>query len=274
MRIGPLPAFIVIAVSLSCNRDPNVLKQKYVETGNKYFAAGKYREASILYRSAIRKDGKYAEAYYRWALSELKQDNLQGAVRPLRVSVELLPDGPASRDAKARLAKIYLSYLETLERDKTVREDAERLASELAASEEGAFDGHRLKGRLAMLDAETATRRGIPDQINQYLKQSIEEFRKADAIRPFQVDIVTPLARSLISNNQLKEAEKVYQALLDHDPSLVPVYGELYNLYARQRRLDDAENILRAGMSANPVICYSSGTWPTTITGRSATPRR
>ena len=253
MRIGPcLAVTAVLLSSISCNRDPNVIKQKYLQTGNKYFSAGKYREASILYRSAIKKDGKFGEAYYRWALAELKQDRLEAAIRPLRVSVELLADGPESRDAKAKLANIYLSYLETSARDNTVRAEVERLANELAQSDAGAFDAHRLRGRLAMLDADMASRRGVSDRVSQYLQVSIDEFRQADAIRPFQIDILTPLARSLISSNQLQEAEKTYLSLLHHDPSLVPIYGELYNLYARQRRLEDAEKILKEGMAKNP----------------------
>src|ERR1035441_10735446 len=31
----------------SCSRDPNVVKRRYLESGNKYFDKGRYKEASI-----------------------------------------------------------------------------------------------------------------------------------------------------------------------------------------------------------------------------------
>ena len=71
MRLAPLIAVATLATTLSCSRDPEGIKKKYIQTGNKYFAAGKHRQAAILYRSALRKDAKFAEAYYRWALAEV-----------------------------------------------------------------------------------------------------------------------------------------------------------------------------------------------------------
>ena len=55
---------IVLVAGSSCSRDPNVAKKKYLESGNKYFEKGKYKEASIMYRSALEKDVRYGEAYY------------------------------------------------------------------------------------------------------------------------------------------------------------------------------------------------------------------
>ena len=59
MRIGPFLFLVVLATTISCSRNPNELKKKYIQTGNKYFAAGKYRQAAILSRSAVRKDAKF-----------------------------------------------------------------------------------------------------------------------------------------------------------------------------------------------------------------------
>jgi hypothetical protein len=40
-----------------CSRDPNVRKQKYLESGERYYEKGKYREAAIQYENAIQVDG-------------------------------------------------------------------------------------------------------------------------------------------------------------------------------------------------------------------------
>jgi len=57
---------------VSCSRDPNVAKKRYLENGNKYFARGKFKEASIMYRNALQKDLQYGPAYYHLALTDLK----------------------------------------------------------------------------------------------------------------------------------------------------------------------------------------------------------
>ena len=84
MQIRIFLAAIALVTGISCSRDVNEIKRKYVQVGNKYFAAGKYVQASILYRSALRKDAKFAEAYYRWALAELNLGRTADAAGPLR----------------------------------------------------------------------------------------------------------------------------------------------------------------------------------------------
>ena len=62
---------VVLAVLLglaSCSRDPNVVKKRYLESGNKYFEKGRYKEASIQYRNALKRDPKYGPAHYKLAL--------------------------------------------------------------------------------------------------------------------------------------------------------------------------------------------------------------
>jgi Tfp pilus assembly protein PilF len=66
-------ALALVAVSLvSCNRDPNYLKQKYLQSGIKYYDGGRYKEASIMFRKSIEADRKFGPAYYRLALTDLK----------------------------------------------------------------------------------------------------------------------------------------------------------------------------------------------------------
>jgi hypothetical protein len=56
---------ILFAVLLvGCSRDPNLRKQAYVASGNKYFDQGKYREAAIEYLNAVQIDNSY-EVYGR-----------------------------------------------------------------------------------------------------------------------------------------------------------------------------------------------------------------
>src|SRR5262247_695776 len=106
-------SLLLLAAAVSCSRDPNVIKATYVQNGNKYFDKGKYKEASIMYRTALQKDAKFGEAYYRLALTDLKMEQPFAAVQALRRAVELLkPNQPERTDARIKLADVYLDYLE------------------------------------------------------------------------------------------------------------------------------------------------------------------
>src|SRR5438270_384966 len=80
-----------IVVLGGCNRDPNVAKRRYLDSGNRYFEKGKYKEARIMYLDALKKDHRYGPAYYHLGLTALKIGPTSEAVSALRRAVELLP---------------------------------------------------------------------------------------------------------------------------------------------------------------------------------------
>jgi hypothetical protein len=45
--LGDHVLFVAAALLAGCHGDPNVRKQKYLESGKRYSAEGKYREAAI-----------------------------------------------------------------------------------------------------------------------------------------------------------------------------------------------------------------------------------
>src|SRR5262245_33435181 len=99
----------MLAVLGACRRDPNVAKKKYLDSGNRYFAKGKFREARIMYLDALQKDARYGPAHYQLGLTALKIGPLPDAVKAFRRSIELLPDSdPNHWDSRVRLSEIYL----------------------------------------------------------------------------------------------------------------------------------------------------------------------
>ncbi len=62
----------VAALLTGCARDPNVRKQKYLESGERYFDKGQYREAAIQFENAIQVDSRFTDAHYKLALTALK----------------------------------------------------------------------------------------------------------------------------------------------------------------------------------------------------------
>ncbi len=75
----------------ACNRDPNVRKQKYFDSGDKYFADGKYREAEIQYRNALQIDSRFAQAHYQLGQTYLRLADSYRAFQELSRTVELDP---------------------------------------------------------------------------------------------------------------------------------------------------------------------------------------
>src|SRR5260370_39744095 len=82
----------VAALLSGCSRDPNVRKQKSFESGQRYFAEGKYREAVIQFRNATQVDGNFADAHYQLAQSYLKVQDFTHAYNEIGRTLELQPD--------------------------------------------------------------------------------------------------------------------------------------------------------------------------------------
>src|SRR5580704_16516539 len=83
---------LVTTFFAGCNRDPNVRKQKYFESGQRYFAEGKYKEAAIQFGNAVQVDSRYAEGHYQLAQTYLKLQDWLHAYQELSRTLELQPD--------------------------------------------------------------------------------------------------------------------------------------------------------------------------------------
>ena len=255
MSIRPIASCLVLlAVSAACSRDPNVVKARYLQNGNKYFERGKYKEASIMYRTALQKDAKYGEAYYRLALTELKTGQPFSAVQSLRRAVELLkPNQKERMDARIRLADVYLDYLEsTTKRETEIIDEVNRTVEDLLKADPKSLDGHRLRARMFYISAQEAASKQEGTRMKERLQSAIAEFRIANSLKPAQTDIVVYLARVLTADEQYGEAERLYLELVSREKDNLKAYIELYRLYTFQNRPDQAEGILKKAIENNP----------------------
>src|SRR3984885_841291 len=241
---------VLAALTLvACSRDPNVAKKRYLENGNKYFDKGKYKEASIMYRNALQKDQRYGLAYYHLALTDLKLGRVPNAMGELRRAVELIPkDQPERVESEVRLAEIYIAFA----RDEQFFNEVDGIVKDLCARDASSFDGHRLTADLDFARAQASFQSGHSDQTQKLLEASIAEYRKAASLKPPTPSLTMQLARALAANKQYADAEQLYKQLIEKDKTFTSGYTELYKLYLIQRRIPDAEEILKSGAANNP----------------------
>lgn len=226
----------VLLLAAGCSRDPEKVKKAYLDRGNEYFKNGKYKEASIMYRSALKKDMRYGEAYYRLGLADLRLGRWGDAIRNLRRAVELQPD---NMDATTNLANIYLQiYLMDPKKPKEALKELEQIAGPLLKKDPKSFLGLRIKGHLA-LAAKNA-------------KEALDYFRAAHQVKPLSPEIIMPLVETMAMSGEFAEGEKLAYQMIAKDKSFAAAYDWLYFRYIALRRLDDAEKIYKTKIENNP----------------------
>ena len=212
----------LLLVGTSCNRDPKIVSRKYVENANKYFNSGKFKEASIMYRNALKKDPRNGDAYYRLGLCDLRMGQPGVATRSLRRAVELMPD---NREALLTLADIYLMAVASDRRNaKLILPEVQELGKKLEAKD--IYHGHRVMGMWHLMKGET--------------KEAIERLEKANQMKPLEPNVAIFLMRALATEKRNDEAESLAKQLIEKHKTLVPAYNFLFVSYVSSNRMNDA----------------------------------
>jgi len=227
-----LPVVLLIA---SCNQDPKVQAQRYLNNGNKFYDKSKYKEASIMYRRALQKDLKYGEAYYRLGLTDIKLLAFGDAARALRRAVDLQPN---NGDATTKLAEILMiASSQDATHAAGLRMDARELALKMLQADPNSYSGHRLMGQLALLDKDAA--------------KAVGELSTAYRLNN-KSDLSLALFQALVQDSQVAEAEKLAREVLGRDKTFSPMYDLLYAQYMRSNRLSEGEQLLKQKIENNP----------------------
>lgn len=227
----------VFALLAGCSRDPEVVKRRYLENGNKYFDQGKFKEAVLMYRNALKQDPKFGEAYLKLGDAEFRRGAIRESVAAYRRAVELLPK---QEDAAGKLADIYLTaYAFTGKKDDNrLLKEVEELVDLMARSNPDGYHVHRLRGFLAV------TKEDLP--------AAIDEFKKADTIRPKQPELLHALTQVLFQNKQVDEAEQLALRVIKDSPKYPNAYVFLVGLYRSQNQPGKAEAVIKQRLEALP----------------------
>src|SRR5258708_25603027 len=98
-----LTCSLLAVLFTGCSRDPNVRKQKYFDSGGRYFAEGKYREAAIQYANAVQVHSRFPHAHYQLGQTYLQLGDTTRAFHELTRTVELMPHNYRAHVALAKL---------------------------------------------------------------------------------------------------------------------------------------------------------------------------
>ncbi len=253
MRSKRAIAFLLLgllAFLAGCSRDPKVVRKRYLDSGNRYFDKGKYKEARIMYMDALQKDMRYGPAYYKLGLTALKIGPMQDAVSSLRKAVELLPESdPDHWNAMVRLSDLYLMVARD---QKQFMDEVENYCAKLLKRDPNSFDGHRLTGDLRFAEAISAYKTARREEAQSLLKLAIDEYQKANGIKADETGVLMQMARAQTATGNLAEAEKLYRHVIQKNKNSQYAYSELYKLYIFQRKLAEGEQILKTAFENNP----------------------
>jgi tetratricopeptide (TPR) repeat protein len=227
---------LLLLLAVGCDRDPKVLRKKFVEKGNDYYHREKYREASIMYRRALQQDLRYAEAWYRLGLVNLKLGMLGEAHKDFGRAIELEPGNQEAAIVQGDL--LADAYRAAPQGNEGLKAEAAEIVKGLLKRDPNSFDGHRLEGTFAAVD------RDYP--------KAIEELKKADALKPGHPEITYILMQSLIASGDTDAAERYGLHQIGVKKDAGAIYDKLEEIYLRSNRMDRAEQILQQKVANIP----------------------
>ncbi|HEY3439184.1 MAG TPA: tetratricopeptide repeat protein [Paludibaculum sp.] len=228
----------VMLLLAGCGRDTETVKKRYLANGEKYLAQGKVKEATIMFRNAIKRDPKFGDAYARLGDAEAKRGELVSAMKAYQRAVELQAD---PEDSAGKLADIYLiAYSIDNKRNPRMLEEVALLSGQLLKKNAKSYHGLRLKGFLATAKSD--------------LPAAEEAFRQADQVRPKQPELRLALAQILNQRNNWAEAESIATQITKDSPTYTQVYDFLLMEYVRRNEAPKAEQILAQRVANNPKI--------------------
>ena len=218
---------IALALVAGCHVDPNVRKARYLESGKRFDAQGKFREAAIQFLNALKVDKDYPEAHYELAHAYEHLGRSAEASSELARTVELQP---LNYKAQVELGDLFFANGKT--------DQAQIMASVVLAKQPNNPGVHALLSAIA-------ARQGNNDQ-------ALVEIHRALELDPNQAVFHEDLALLQESDPALAvSAESELKRAIQLDPKSLNARILLAGFYSRYDRIRDAETISWQAVAAN-----------------------
>jgi cellulose synthase operon protein C len=257
-----LLSVILSACLTSCTRDPNVRKQKYFDSGQKYFAEGKYREAAIQFSNAIQIDSRFAQAHGQLAQTYLKLGDSNRAFQELSRTVELDPDNYRAHTDLANLLVTVRNpdgtpVQDSLRQAKTHLDILRDRQPNNPETHEAWANYYSAQNKLtsAIQEMQQAISLG-PDRSESYLllalfqlradlyDQAEVNFKKAVEVDPKSTGAQLALGGFYQARNRMPEAEQQFQRAIAIDPKNPGPRAALVRLLMQEGKKAETESFL------------------------------
>ena len=242
-----------------CSNDPAKAARRYIESGDRYAQQGKYKDAAIEYRNAIKRTPQSVEAHARLADVSAKANDAATAISEVLRLAELKPDDVA---AQVRAGSVYL----LTGRFADARNRAES-ALRIDRADAGAhlLLGQALAGLRDPNESEASLREAVrlaPQSVNAHialgslhwssgrLKDAEAELQRALELETANAAANRALALFYMASDRAAQAEPLWK-MVAQAPNGDPF--ALVDYYVSQGRLKDAERELR-GLGAKPAL--------------------
>ena len=226
--------FVVLALTacflVSCSRDPNVRKQRYLESGMRYFDKGKYNEAAIQFSNSLQVDPAFAQAHYELAQTYLKLQQGERASQELNLAIDKFDKETDKDRARLDLANLFIAY-----------RSYQRAKEQLDAAES------RQLGNPSFLMARANYYAGIKN-----MPAALEEMQKAISLDPNRSDLYLNLAVLQMTAEQFDAAENNFKKAVAIDPKAINAQLSLGEFYQFRGRLAEADQQYRHAMEIEP----------------------
>ena len=248
---------LVAALTLltGCHTDPNVKKQKYLESGQRYSAQGKHREAAIQFANALKVDKNFAEAHYELAKSWLHLGQVGRGYAELSRTVDLQPANHAARlDLGGMLLAAGKLDEAKAQADAVLAAAPDNPGAHALLSGVASRKGHRDQAfseiqRALQLDPRRATFHeqlallSLGDEPGGASAEA--ELKTAASLEPKSANPRLLLAAFYAGRNRLVDAEQAARDAVASDPKSLPARESLAQIYLRQGDQAKAEATLR-----------------------------
>ena len=245
---------VLAALFTGCSHDPNVRKQKYLESGQRYFDKGQYREAEIQFENAIQVDSRFADAHYRLALAAMKLQQWPAAYQELLTTVQIQPDQYAAHLDMANLLILNRQFNDAKDHlDLLAQKQPDNPDVYIARANYYAATNNTT---AALADMQKALQLD-PSRSDSYLNLALLQlhgqqwdaaevnFKKAVELSPKSTNALVSLGNFYQTRGRFPEAEQVFRRAIDtaaDDPS---PRVSLAKLYMAENKPGQAEEFLR-----------------------------
>lgn len=245
-----------------CRHDPNVQKQKYLESGKRYEKEGKYREAAIQFSNALKVDHNFAPAHFELAKTYLHLGSVMAGYQELQRAVNL---NPSNVDARLQLGNLLLAG--------NAPDRAKEQAKAVLAAQPNNADAYALLAYIAL-------KQGDKDQALTLIQHAISldpqngrfhtalglmqsgspgggrsgeaELKKAIDLNPKDAPSRLAYAEMLARSGDLPGAEQQVQTAIQLAPQNLQARLSLAQLYLRENNRPKAEQSLIQTVSDMP----------------------